>query len=216
VVASSTLPPAFAEAFRHAGLPVVHSFGRYINTPKVDVVGIDNVECGRLAARELIARDYTHLAFMGGPVMATSTQDRLAGFRAEIAGHAHKRLTYSFASAYSFEAGRTEMLRLLPEGPADAYFCGDDVLSIGALSAIRDAGFDVPDDIGIIGLNDMEMSGWENINLTTIHQPIKQIISSSIELIAAMLEAPDREPEARVFPSHVVERGTLRPRRNAC
>jgi DNA-binding LacI/PurR family transcriptional regulator len=48
---------------------------------------------------------------------------------------------YSFAKAYSFEAGRREMLRLLGEGPpAEAYFCGDDVLSIGALSALRDRG----------------------------------------------------------------------------
>jgi hypothetical protein len=56
--------------------------------------------------------------------------------------------------------------------PAEAYFCGDDVLSIGALSAVQDAGLSVPGDIGLIGLNDMEMAGWENIDLTTIRQPI--------------------------------------------
>ena len=57
----------------------------------------------------------------------------------------------------------------------------------------------------------MEMAGWQNINLTTIKQPIKQIISSSIELVVAMLDEPDRYPEARLFPSEVVERGTLKP-----
>ena len=77
---------------------------------------------------------------------------------------------------------------------------------------MRDAGLKVPQDIGLIGLNDMEMSGWENINLTTIHQPIKQIISSSIELVVAMLDDPDRHPEARLFPSTVIERGTLKPK----
>jgi len=56
----------------------------------------------------------------------------------------------------------------------------------------------------------MEMAGWENINLTTIKQPVDQIISSSIELIVAMLDEPDRYPEARLFPTVVVERGTLR------
>ena len=104
------------------------------------------------------------------------------------------------------------MCRLLDKGPAQAYFCGDDVLSIGALSAIKDAGLSVPQDIGIIGLNDMEMSSWENINLTTLHQPIKQIINSSVELMVAMLDDPDRYPEARLFPCRVIERGTLRPR----
>jgi DNA-binding LacI/PurR family transcriptional regulator len=104
------------------------------------------------------------------------------------------------------------MLRLLEKGHAEAYFCGDDVLSIGALSAIKEAGLSVPDDIGILGLNDMEMASWENINLTTIHQPIRQIISSTIELMVAMLDDPDRSPEARLFPCRVIERGTLRPR----
>ncbi|MEM7256870.1 MAG: substrate-binding domain-containing protein, partial [Pseudomonadota bacterium] len=176
------------------------------------VVGIDNVECGRMAAHELIERGYRQVAFLGGPESATSTQDRLSGFRAVVEASPHIEASYTFASAYSFRAGRVEMQRLVTAQHSEAYFCGDDVLSIGALSAIADAGLRVPQDIGIIGLNDMEMAGWENINLTTIRQPIKQIISSSIELVVAMLDDPDRYPEARLFPSQVIERGTLRSR----
>lgn len=210
VVASSTLSPLFAKAFRDAGVPVVHSFGRYSSAPQVHVVGIDNVECGRIAARALVDRGYRRVAFLGGPEVATSTQDRYTGFMTELATHRQIKVSYSFASAYSFDAGRTEMQRLLQAPPAEAYFCGDDVLSIGALSAIRDAGLRVPDDIGIVGLNDMEMARWENINLTTIHQPIPQIVSSSIELMEAMLHDPERYPEARIFPCKLIERGTLR------
>ncbi|APG47848.1 LacI family DNA-binding transcriptional regulator [Phaeobacter porticola] len=211
VVASSTLPPGFAKAFRDAGVPVVHSFGRSSSTPQVHVVGIDNVECGRIAARTLVARGYRRLAFMGGPQTATSTQDRYKGFTSEMDAHPEIVISASFAEDYSFDAGRREMLRLLQSAPAEAYFCGDDVLSIGALSAIREQGLQVPNDIGVIGLNDMEMAGWESIDLTTIHQPIEQIVNSSIELVVAMLDDPERYPEARIFPCHVVERGTLRP-----
>ncbi|MGZ2259050.1 LacI family DNA-binding transcriptional regulator [Roseobacter sp. A03A-229] len=211
VVASSTLPPGFSKAFRDAGVPVVHSFGRYSSAPEVHVVGINNVECGRMAARTLVARGYRKIAFLGGPEAATSTQDRYSGFFSELGAHRDVKTSYSFADAYSFDAGRREMLRLLKSDPAEAYFCGDDVLSIGVLSAIRDSGLRVPEDIGIIGLNDMEMARWENINLTTIHQPIRQIVTSSIELMVAMLDEPDRYPEARIFPCSIVERGTLRP-----
>ncbi len=212
VVASSTLTPEFSIAFKEARIPVVHSFGRHSSSPQVHVVGIDNVECGRMAARELVARGYKSVGFLGGPQAATSTQDRIAGFTAELDQHPNIAVSQSFAEAYSFEAGRKEMLRLLESKSAEAYFCGDDVLSIGALSAVQEAGFHVPDDIGLIGLNDMEIAGWQNINLTTIRQPIRQIISSSIELIVAMLDEPDRYPEARLFPSQVIERGTLKPR----
>jgi DNA-binding LacI/PurR family transcriptional regulator len=97
------------------------------------------------------------------------------------------------------------------QDPAEAYFCGDDVLSIGAMSAVREAGLRCPEDIGIIGLNDMKMAAWQNIDLTTIRQPIAEIIGASIELVIATIEQPDRHPETRLFPCRVVERGTLRP-----
>ena len=212
IVASSTLPPAFSKAFRDKNIPVVNTFGRYASTPDVHIVGIDNVAAGRMAARELVARGYRRVAFLGGPRSATSTQDRFEGFRDEIAQHPQVTMTSSYAQAYSFEAGRAEMQRLLATTPAEAYFCGDDVLSIGVLSAIRDAGLNVPQDIGVIGLNDMEMARWESIALTTIRQPIKQIIDASVALMVAMLDDSDRHPEARLFPCELVERGTLRLR----
>lgn len=211
IVASSTLPPGFTRAFRDAGIPAVHSFGRYTSAPRVHIVGIDNVNCGRIAARTLYARGYRKLAFLGGPEQATSTQDRLAGFCDELKKHPDATVTHSFAKAYTYQAGRQEMLRLLEGDRAEAYFGGDDVLSMGALSAISDAGLSVPGDIGIIGLNDMEMAGWESFNLTTIRQPVPEIIESSIELVVAMIDEPERYPEARVFHCELVERGTLRP-----
>ena len=210
IVASSTLPASFAKAFRDAGLPVVHSFGRFSSAPDVHVVGIDNVDCGRMAARALIERGYRRIGFLGGPQSATSTQDRLSGFLGEVANHPKIAASHSFAKAYSFDAGRDEMADQLSAGAAEAYFCGDDVLTVGALAAVRMAGLHVPDDVGLIGLNDMQMARWEGIELTTIHQPIKQIISSSVELVTAMLDDPARYPEARLFPCHVVDRATLK------
>lgn len=211
VVASSTLPPEFSKAFNDAGMPVVHAFGRATRAPEVHVVGIDNVASGRLAAQTLLARGYRRVAFLGGPRSATTTQDRYEGFMEELSAHPEVSVSYSFAEAYSFDAGRAEMSRLLNATPAEAYFCGDDVLSIGALSAVRDGGYDCPADIGILGLNDMEMARWNNINLTTLHQPIGRIVDASIDLMVATLADRDRAPEARVFSCTVVERSTLRP-----
>lgn len=209
IVASSTLPPGFARAFRDAGVPVVHSFGRFAAVPEVDVVGIDNTAAGRMAAEALLARGYRRIAFLGGPERASSTQDRLQGFLSAATG---ATVSHSFAAAYSFDAGRAEMQRLLASGPpAQGYFCGDDVLSIGALSALQQAGLRVPADVGLLGLNDMEIAAWPNINLTTIRQPIEDIISASIDRIVALLQDPESPPEARLFPCSLVVRGTLRP-----
>lgn len=211
IVASSTLTPDFPRAFQEAGVPVVHSFGRFARIPEVNIVGIDNAECGRTAGTTLIERGYKHVAFLGGPESATSTQDRLRGFREAVESRSDMSLSVSFASGYSFAAGRAAMTECLQLGPAEAYFCGDDILSMGALSALQAAGKNVPDDIGVIGLNDMEMSGWESINLTTIHQPVRPIIETSIEVVVSLLENPHSPPASRLFPCRLVERGTLRP-----
>lgn len=211
IVASSTLPVSFAESFQAAGVPVVHSFGRYVPKPKVNVVGIDNKAAGHMAAQELVRRGYRKIAMLAGPASATSTEDRHFGFLDALQGKPDLQITTSFAKAYSYEAGWEEMNRLLAEGPlAEAYFCGDDVLSIGALSALEAAGMSVPDDVGLIGFNDMEMAHWRTINLTTIRQPIPEVVRLSVEMVVQMLgDAPD-QPRAHLLPCEVVERGTLR------
>lgn len=199
IVASSTLPPSFPLAFREAGVPVVHAFGRTVDVPQVHVVGVDNVAAGRMAAQALLARGHRRIGFMGGPQSATSTQDRMAGVLQVVPD-----ADCSFAFAYSFDAGRVEMARLLAGSGADAYVCGDDVLAIGALSALADARRAV----GIIGMNDMEMAGWANINLTTIHQPFEAIVAASVAQVVALLATPELPPTAQVFDCHLVTRGT--------
>lgn len=211
VIASSTLRPDFAERFAQAGLPVVHSFARHTPDTRIDTVGIDNTEAGGLAARTLVQRGYRRIGFLGGPRHATSTQDRLSGFRRELAAHPDIELSVSFADAYSFAAGRSEMLRLIGDTRAEAYFCGDDVIAIGALSAATGSGLSCPGDIGILGLNDMEIAGWDNIALSTIHQPITEIIAASVNLVVESMENPGKPPRARLFRCHVVDRATLRP-----
>ena len=210
LVASSTVATDFAKAFRDAGMPVVHTFGRCTDASPIHVVGIDNVECGRMAARALIDRGYRQLAFLGGPQSATSTQDRLRGFLEVAEATEETSVSHSFAESYSFDAGRAEMQRILADGPAEAYFCGDDVLSIGAISALQSAGLKVPEQVGVIGLNDIEMARWNNIDLTTLHQPIAEMIETSIDLVVSMLDAPASPPRSILFDTKLIERGTLR------
>ena len=210
VVASSTLSPDFARRFADAGMPVVHAFGRKSDAPRVHVVGIDNVACGAMAARALLAKGYKSIAMLAGPQDATSSQDRLKGFLEESAKAVGCEASYSFASDYAYDAGRKEMTRLLSQAPvAEGYFCGDDVLSMGAMSALRDHGLRVPEDLGLIGLNDMSMAAWESFALTTIHQPIQEIATACMDLMEDILAGDDGPPQSQVFECHVVHRNTL-------
>jgi len=100
IVASSTLKPGFSKAFKDAGFPVVHPFGSHSENPIVDVLGIDNIMAGRMAALTLIARGYRKVAFLGGPETATTTIDRGKGFLSVMDAHSDCSCTTSFATEY--------------------------------------------------------------------------------------------------------------------
>ena len=98
------------------------------------------------------------------------------------------------------------ILRDLGQG----YFCADDVISIGAMSALRRAGYRIPEQVGIIGFNDMEMAGWDNVRLTTIRQPLGAIIKESVNCLGQILSSEDSKPtQHKLFLCEVIERDTL-------
>lgn len=211
IIATSTLPPDFAATFRSAGIPVVHSFGKHQRSGGFHVAGIDNVRCGELAAETLAERQYKSVAIIGGPQTATSTEDRVGGFVRRGAQLGLGIDYIGFAQSYTYDAGARAMQLMLSAASAEAVFCGDDVICMGAMDEARKAGLKVPEDIGFIGVNDIDMAGWEAYNLTTIRQPFPEIIHASIELIAELVENPGKQVRSRRFASRVVERGSLRP-----
>jgi DNA-binding LacI/PurR family transcriptional regulator len=215
IVASSTLPPQFAESCAAAGIPVVQAFGRPGGTAAVDIVGADNVQGGMLAAQTLRQRGYKNIAFLGGPQTATSTEDRLRGLTETLAKDGLVPCAVVYGHSYCHDAGFILMRQLLRNGGIDAVFCGDDVLAMGALDACLEAGVNVPGDIGVIGFNDMAMASWFSYNLTTIRQPVADIIVTAVERVLGLVEdSTPRKSAASVFNCDVVERGTLRPLSN--
>jgi DNA-binding LacI/PurR family transcriptional regulator len=211
IVASSTLPPEFVEACAEARLPVVLAFGKVGGSVAVNVVGVDDVQGGQLAGDLLRERGYKAIAFLGGPDTATSTKGRLQGLRAALRRDGLQPVAEVFGHSYSHEAGITLMRQLLRNGGIDAVFCGDDILAMGALDGCREAGVAVPGDIGIVGFNDMAMAAWPAYNLTTIRQPIADIIVTAVELVLSIVDQSAGSAVARLFPCEGVLRGTLRP-----
>lgn len=211
IVATSTLPVKFASEFRKAGIPVIHTFGKYDTSERVHIVGIDNFRCGAMAAETLAARQYKSVAVLGGPISATSTKDRVDGFISASDRLGLEVADVRYAENYTYRAGQVAMQPLLDLPNVEAVFCGDDIICMGAIDAARGRGLSIPDDLGFLGFNDMNMSGWDGYNLTTIGQPIRDIILSSVELAAAIVNDPARSAEIRLFPCTIVERGTLKP-----
>jgi DNA-binding LacI/PurR family transcriptional regulator len=212
IVASSTVAPAFIAGCVAAGIPVVHAFGKPSAGTATHPVGADNVQGGRLAARLLLDHGYRAMAFLGGPASASSTVDRLLGFRDTLQQAGCQPVTEVFAAHYAHEDGRLMMHGLLQQRGIDAVFCGDDILAMGALDACKQAGRCVPDDMGLLGFNDIAMASWAAYDLTTIRQPIAEIIVAAVDMAIRLVKDPDASVEERLFSCDVVLRGSLRRR----
>ncbi|MEL6435545.1 MAG: LacI family DNA-binding transcriptional regulator [Pseudomonadota bacterium] len=213
VVASSTLPPAFSSAFSDAGLPVVHAFARHSEIPDVNTVGIDNVACGRMAADLLMARGYGQVGFLGGPQTAASTADRQAGFLDALPAGVRAKCPVYHANDYSFQAGYAAMADIIARGVSRrAWFCGDDAISIGAKAALEASAKSVPQDVGIVGVNGMDIAAWQGIELTTFRQPLQAIVDAVVERLAQLMEDPDDAPRAIRFEPQLIDGATLRQR----
>jgi len=211
IVASSPLHREFAAAYAKAPIPVVQAFGRPARRGAISAASADNVQGGRAAADLLFERGYRRIAFLGGPEGATSTADRLRGFRRRLLVQGLQPVIEMFGPSFSHATGYKLMRQLLKSGhELDAIFCGDDVIAMGAIDACRDEGVSVPGDIGIVGFDDMPMASWSAYNLTTVRQPTADIIGTAVELILSIIAEPDRLPTSRLFPCEPVVRGTLR------
>jgi DNA-binding LacI/PurR family transcriptional regulator len=212
IVASSTLPLRFNEQCAEAGMPVVQAFGRPSSSASGNIVGCDNLQGGWLAGEMLRERGYRNIAFLGGPQAATSTEDRLRGLRDSLATAGLAPCAVVYGHSYCHEAGFTLMKQLLRNGGIDAVFCGDDVLAMGAIDACREAGVGVPRDLGVIGFNNMAMAAWPAYDLTTIHQPVADIIVTAVELVLGIIDQSAQGTGARLFECTAIERSTLKLR----
>ena len=209
LIATSAPPEGFAASCAQAGLPVVHVFGRAGPDAPVPVVTVDNVAGGRLAAQAMLARGLRRLAFLGGAPSDASSIDRAAGFAQELAAAGLQPLAVEYAGDYSHEHGRRAMHALLDVHRPDAVFCGDDILALGALDACRERSVRVPEEIGVVGFDDMKLAAWPGYRLTTIRQPMAEMVRHAIGEIAARLADPAHEPRSRLFEIALVERGSL-------
>ncbi len=183
-----------------------------VTHPSFSSIEIDDHAGGRMAAEYLIQKGYRRFGFIGDtdlPEHAFPTSDRrLGGYRAAIheAGRALEP-SYIALAVQSLQNAKNCMDRLLdlPE-PPDAVFCASDTQALGALKAARVRGLRVPDDIAIIGFDDVDIA--EYVGLTTIRQHLEESGRLAVELLLARLENRSRPVQHVRLTLKVIERET--------
>lgn len=136
----------------------------------------DNFSGGRLAAEHLLQLGKQKIAFLGGPVEEQEVKLRFQGFESALKAAGQKADPKLVGHGdYSSEAGAKMVVKLLDQNPGlDAVFANSDLIAIGAVNAIRERGLRVPEDISVIGYDDISLAQYCNPPLTTIRQNITE------------------------------------------
>lgn len=177
----------------------------------VDHVVIDNVVAAREATEHLIGLGRRRIAAVGAPLeVSTGTGSlRLRGYRAalEEAGLEDAALVVPTGRLLRHNgAEAADRLMELPH-PPDALFCFNDVIAFGAIHALRRRGVRVPDDVAVVGFDDVEESSYSNPTLTTVRPDKLGIAETAVQRLVSRLEDPEaHRPDEVVIPHELVVR----------
>jgi LacI family transcriptional regulator len=186
IVASTTLDdPLFSDLLQDR-IPFV-SIGRHLDK-RVNYVDADNIIGARMAVEHLIRQGYQRIATITGRLDTLHGQDRLEGYRQALQAHRIQvDESLIVEGDFSESSGVAGMQRLLPASPA-AVFAASDMMAIGALKALRQAGWQVPHDVALIGFDDIPAASVIEPALTTVRQPIERMGSMAVDLLLSVLE----------------------------
>jgi DNA-binding LacI/PurR family transcriptional regulator len=214
ILLAATLPSAAAQACREAGTPVIF-FNRYASDGVSWAVTCDNVRGGREIADHLIDRGHERLAYVAGRPDASTTVDRWKGFHGRSIRRGVAPPIREEAGTFGYQAGYAAALRLLARSPRpDAVFGANDILALGVIDAARrEFGLRVPEDLSVVGFDDIAMASWPPYSLTTLRQPTAAMIERTVDLVRTLARTPSQEPSVNRIAGTLIERDTTAFRR---
>lgn len=176
-------------------------------------VDVTNWQGAYDATRHLIALGHRRIGFITGRMNLGCARDRLAGYRDALQAHGVDEDsslvqvgTFNHSEGYS--CGKA--LLALPEPPT-AIFAANDLMAFGVMEAVRDAGLRVPEDVSIVGFDDIPQCLMTHPPLTTVRQPLQEMGRTAVRMLIRVINDPSQPPERVRLHTQLVLRGTCGP-----
>jgi len=205
IVSSMPVDEAIIDALVGSKIPFV-LVGRHPSHPKVSYVDVKNQEGAALATHHLIDRGRKRIACISGPLNTIVGIDRQAGYlqalhEAGLPVETELMVESNFSEEDAYEKTKA----LLPYQP-DAIFAASDAMALGALRALHAAGFRVPEEVAVVGFDDLPFSAHTTPTLTTIRQPILLTGKMAANTLIDLLEYPTAVSLNTILPVELVIR----------
>ena len=181
---------------------------------EADSVTADNAAGGRLVADLLVSLGHREIGAIFGPKETSTAGERERGFRAGLRAAGVRLPAQRVVRGwFTYRVGFEGMRRMLDRGDLPtAVFCSNDIVAVGALNALTAAGLRVPDDVTVVGFDDLAIAAWPVFALTTVRVDFEAMARRAAELLLDRLAEPARRPAHQRFPVELVLRTTHRPR----
>lgn len=204
-----TLLPHIPRIAMPGPLPIVNAC-EYVKDKAITSVYVDNVAAAHEATEYLVTLGHRRVAFISGPMTTPICVDRDKGYERALqkAGITRSpRLTA--LGDFSVESGIRSAESLFAQGEKfTAIFCSNDEMAIGAIQAIKARGLKVPDDISVVGFDDIRFSRYTDPPLTTIAQPKEELGREAMTLLIEIMTGVATEPRKRILPTQLVVRAS--------
>lgn len=189
-----------------ARIPVV-AIDREVSDPRADTVIVDNIAGLAQATQLLIDNGHTAIAYVGGRPGVETSVERLSGYEQAMrrAGLAPRALDGDFR----IEGGRTAIAALLAsDAPPTAVVVANNLMTLGALRAARDAGVLIPDQLALIGVDDPYWAEVVNPPITSLAQPVAGMAREAIGMLVSRLEGADGPARRSLYPLELIVRAS--------
>ena len=196
ITASVSMSNALAERCAAAGIPVV-MFNRGQDGSGLSQVTSANVAGGRRVAEFLVAGGHRRIAHIAGWQGSSTGRDRAQGFREGLAAAGMDLLAEIDGMYDRATAARAARALMSAPGRPDAIFVGNDHMAFAVLDELREMGVSVPEEVSVVGYDDVPMADWAAYRLTTVRQPVGRMVEATVETLLGQVEDPDR-PAQRI------------------
>jgi DNA-binding LacI/PurR family transcriptional regulator len=210
VVMTGTPPSRIVEECLENGVPVI-LVNKLLPKLAADTVIADHAAGGRIAAEQLMAAGCRRLAVVSSAARTASLVGRIDAFCARAAAGGMKARVWQQRAATDYRTGREAALALLANERIDGVFCVSDLLALGFLDAARfECGRRVPDELSLIGFDDIPQAAWSAYRLTTFRQSVADLTAAVMAVVRRRAQDPDSPRELTTVPVALVARSTVR------
>ena len=207
VIASATISSAMAREWTATGRPAV-LINRTVPGALLTTVSCDNVAGAREIAGYLLGRGHRRLAYVSGKRDTSTNVERERGFRGRLYELGMELHACVAGEEYSYASGYRAALELARRRP-DAVFFANDIMAVGGMDAFRhECGMRVPEDVAVVGFDDIPMASWPSYRLTTVQQPLARMVEAAVQFLAETLGGRATEPRTHIIPGALIERAS--------